>query len=301
MVALRKIIRFFRRCASWHLSPYVLTVILAFTATVNPTPAGAQQPLQACAKIVSDAARLLCYDRAVVGNALIGTTIQPEVTSIPANPAPSFFPGNVPIKRTTQYRVAAGYGFGVGDHTGTFKILGGSVHLESAIGSSGAIASGQVWVDGWIGQDWSLGMEYFRLRHRAHANAAYPRGISILTDPTQLYASATLATDIGFVNLAYRPMEGPIRPFVGIGLGIGYGSGALDFGFSNPFLGSVRASANKGTILAGVQAFSGVEFDLGKYAYLALMPRIVWIDGHPVGVDQRYLDLSFTGLVGLRF
>lgn len=200
-----------------------------------------------------------------------------------------------------QFRIAAGYGFGVGDHTGSFRVFSGNLNLQSAVGSSGDLLSAQVWIDRWLAENWTIGLEYVAVRNEGKLTLTLPKGVSILTDPVDATASVKVRADMGFLNLAYRPASGTVHPFIGAGIGVGYGHASAGFGFSNAFLGTLSREVAAGSPIAGIQGFTGVDFDLGRDAYLEVMPRVIVVEGNPVGVDQRYIEFGVTGLVGVRF
>lgn len=189
----------------------------------------------------------------------------------------------------------------MGDHTGTFPVSSGTVVLKSAVGSSGPLFNAQVWSDRWAGGNLSLGLEYLTFLRRADASGQFPHGLSILTDPVSAGATANIQARIGFFNAAYRPPDGPVHPVLGAGFGIGQGTAGVSYRFYNAFTGPFGSAESKGTLLGGVQAFTGFDADLGRYMWFSLMPRIVLIDGHIVGVNQRYMDYSVSALLGVRF
>ena len=214
---------------------------------------------------------------------------------------PAAIVGGVAVSPGPRFRIAGGYGFGVGDHTGSFKVLSGYLNLQSAVGSSGNLISGQFWIDHWLAENWTIGLEYLAIRNQGKANITLPKGLSILTDPVDATARVKVRADMGFLNLAYRQASGSVHPVIGAGIGIGYGHASAGFDFSNAFLGSLADSAAAGKPIVGVQGFVGVDFDVGRYAYLSVIPRFIVVDGHPIGVDQRYMEFGVTGLLGVRF
>jgi hypothetical protein len=248
--------------------------------------------------IKDNANRLRCFDAAAASakptqlpRAPADGQAVPAATDTPA----AFVAGGPSV------RVAAGYGFGVGDHTGSFRVLSGDLNLQSFAGSSGDTVSAQVWLDHYIGNDWTTGLEYTAFRNEGKASLALPNGLSILTDPVSGGARVKLAADIGFLNVAYRPAGGTVHPFIGGGVGAGYGRGSVWYNFSNAFLGHYAAVSAAGKPIAGVQGFTGVEFDLTEQLYIAVMPKIIVLNAHPIGVDQRYMEFSVDGVMGWHF
>jgi hypothetical protein len=194
-----------------------------------------------------------------------------------------------------------GYGFGVGDHTGTFPISNGSVALKSAVGGSGGMASGQLWIDRLVGENWSIGLEYAAFRNQGKVDVVLPHGLSILSDPVLAGAGAKVRADFAFPNLEYRTDSGWVHPYVGGGLGIGYGHASAGYYFQNPFLGDAARVVEVGKPIAGPQLFAGVECGLTRGLYVAVMPKVIVLDGHPIGLNQQYLEFGVNGLVGWRF
>jgi hypothetical protein len=266
--------------------------------------------LLACVAISDDRARLRCFDeemaavtrstrRPALPAAAPGQTPRPDPLSAATPPVATA--ETAVVRAGPRIRVALGYGFGVGDHTGSFRIPTGSVSLQSAVGGSGALASGQLWIDRWIGENWSIGVEYAAFRNQGRFTVALPQGLSILTDPVQAGAQAKLRADFGFLNVEYRMASGAVHPFVGGGFGIGYGHASAGYYFQNAFLGDVAQVVAVGKPIAGLQLFSGVEFDLTHGLFVSVMPKVIVVDGHPIGLDQRYLEFGVDGMVGWRF
>jgi hypothetical protein len=293
-----------------------LAVMLNAAWIAGSPPVSAAGPLQtfdntallACAAISDDRQRLHCFDSVVAHRSELSHSQKafaaepehnkppPTVAAVPPAAAVVAVPAPGP-----QFRLAAGYGFGVGDHTGSFRVLSGDLNLQSAVGSSGDMVSGQFWIDRWIAENWTIGLEYVGIRNEGKLSLTLPKGVSILTDPVGAEARVKVRADMGFLNLAYRQASGFVHPFIGAGIGVGYGHASAGFGFSNAFLGSVSEVVAAGSPIAGVQGFTGVEVDLGRHAYVAVMPRVIVVDAHPIGIDQRYMEFGVNGILGWRF
>lgn len=286
-------------------------------AAVSTDP---RHALLTCAQLAVDADRLRCYDAIseqlrVSSPATAAAPSGPSATAVamPAADAGAFTPAPsatvpgaaAPSARGRSgwpdVRVAIGYGFGIGDHTGSFRVLGGTLDLQSAVGNSGDIADAQIWVDRLIGENWTVGLEYLGIRNEGKLRLTLPHGLSILTDPVQAAGRVKARADMGFLNLAWRPAGGHVHPFVGAGIGIGYGAASAWFDAYNAFLGGLSTSTGAGKPIAGVQAFTGVDIDLAHGLYLGVMPRFLLLNGHPVNVDQRFMEFSVDGLIGYRF
>jgi hypothetical protein len=293
-------------CAFW--------LAAAMVAAMEPARAVDQRAIFACTTITDDRRRLQCFDMAVAhaaksersSNITITKLSRFELASgvdaaVPPLVAAPILEAPMSEAPGPRMRFAVGYGFGVGDHTGSFRVLSGAINLQSAVGNSGDLVSGQLWIDRWLGENWTVGLEYLAIRNEGKATLTLPRGLSILTDPVNGGARVKLRADLGFLNVAYRPAAGWVHPFIGGGFGVGYGHGSAWYDLENAFIGSFAGVAAVGKPIAGIQGFAGVEFDLPYNAYLAVMPRVVILDGHPIGVEQRYLDFGVTGLMGWRF
>ena len=289
---------------------------LVFSGFARPALGNVDRTFLACAAITDDTSRLNCFDAAVASGANSRPSYRAIISqssrtvTLPAalsptgmtNPAqtPSAAAAPAPAGSVPRFRIAIGYGIGVGDHAGSFKVLSGHLDLQSAVGSSGGLVSAQVWADRFLGRDWTVGLEYLAIRNEGTATLTLPRGLSILTDPVTAGAQVKLRADLMFLNVAYRPDGGWVHPLIGGGVGIGYGHGSAGYGFENAFVGGFSGVAVVGKPIAGVQLFTGIEFDLGDHGYFSVMPRVVIIDGHPIGVDQRYMDFGVIGTLGWR-
>jgi hypothetical protein len=302
-----------------HPDPRALKSCLGALALVGwlaATPAGAVEPLAAaevgalaqCATIANDKQRLECYDALAARRAPPGRSLsvvegprQAPVQPVDADASPQPPTGPAAETAAPQIRVAGSFGFGVGDHNGSFHVQSGVLKLQSAAGSSGNLASGQIWVDRWLAEDWSIGLEYVALRNEGRLGVVLPKGVSILTDPAYATAQVKVRADFGFANIAYRAASGTVHPFIGAGIGIGYGHASAGFSFNNAFLGSLTQVVEAKKPVVGVQGFTGVAFDLGRQAYFEIMPRVILVNGHPIGVDQQYMDFGVSGVLGWRF
>lgn len=284
-----------------------------------------EDKIVACARIADPNIRLACFDREARGLGGV-VTIRPRpdgnliardqplipVGQNPGTAASAAKPGSLErgppaaasseVAQPIQFRLAFGGGYGVGDHTGEVRVPGGRLQLASSIGNAGEILTGQAWIDNWLASDWSIGLEYLHLHHRTSAKLSLPHGVSILTDPINGTVGGNLIASIGMLNFAYHPnVSGHVRPFIGGGVGAGYAELTASYYAHSDFFGSLSNSIRLKSPFAGIQGFLGVEFDLFDPIYVSVMPRVIWVDGHPIGVNERYLDFSVSGLIGVRF
>ncbi len=263
---------------------------------------GAAQEIYACATIADPAARLACYDRAASAHVQAPSPAPSQAARVAAVPPPTT-PSVAPHRsEPVDIRVAVGYGFGISDHAGSIRVLGGALNLHSAIGNSGNVKSLQAWIDNWPLPKWSLGLEYDGIDNQGSAAISLPRGFSILTDPITGETAAGVTARIGVLNLAYRPWaDGPWHTALGVGFLAGYGSVNAWGYVHNAFIGTISGSVHGGSPIAGVQGFTELDYDLTEHLYIGLMPRIIWITAHPIGVNQQFVDFTLSGLVGARF
>jgi hypothetical protein len=306
-------------------------VLCALTLAVTPEMASAGQAKQPAAKMAvladaagsrawwkkcivmrDDRARLACFDASVPDDAdapdmrprLSANTAAPSFSASapPAvTPAPSL--SETPVEsRAITYRVAVGYGLGIGGHAGSFDVEHGILHSQAGFGSEGDTLSLQGWADNWIADDWSVGFEYLYLNNFSKLDLDLPKGASILTDPITADARADLHGHLGFANIAYRPEEGSsLRPYIGMGLGVGWGSASTDINAQNAFAGSYHYESRAASMFGALQGFLGVDVPLYGNWYASPFGKAVWIPGHPLRVDHRYLDFVFGGAIGRRF
>ena len=141
-----------------------------------------------------------------------------------------------------------------------------------------------------------------KIRNSGKLNLNLPKGVSILTDPLTASVNTNVEASVAMLDFAYRPLViGPLHAALGLGLGVGHGSAFMDGSVGSTFLGTSMGSGKASAIFGALQGFAGIDIALGKRVVLSLMPRLVWIDGHPLGKDQRYLDWLVTSNFGLIF
>ena len=190
---------------------FIVSILVWITASAVPGAAespvnGDNRTLLKCAAIMSDQQRLRCFDtivRQTRTDRFQPVAIEPRDAAATPPPATS---------RAPRVRVAAGYGFGIGDHTGSFRVLSGHLDLNSAAGGSGALVSGQIWIDRWIAEEWTIGLEYVAVRNEGRLSAAFPQGVSIVNGSATAGARVKIGADMAFVNLAWRRASGSVRP-----------------------------------------------------------------------------------------
>lgn len=262
--------------------------------------------LARCAGIADPGHRLACYDLlAGQFRAMVSTSVEPVGAGVASTPAPvppvALAPPR-PARPSGDWRIDVGYTYGIGNHSGRFKLDHGSLDLRSMTGGSGGGLMVDVWRDGFPWPNTSMGLEYLSVRNLAKANMVLPYGVSILTDPVDGKLLLGVRADLGFLNFAFRPQtSGRMVPVIGGGLGIGYGRAFMNYSLSNDFFGSVSGTSRAGSFSAGLQAFAGVDVNLYRGFYFSLVPRVLYVTLHPVGKDQRYTDVLLNGMLGYRF
>jgi len=199
-------------------------------------------------------------------------------------------------------RIEAGYNGASGSYAGSSKTSGGILEANSMAGGLGGGLAAKIWLDDWPRQSLSFGVEYLEIANRGTLTAHLPKGISILTDPVYAHMGAAVRADVGFVNIAYYPVNtGRVRTAVGAGLGLGYGSAVTDDVVENDFIGISSGLSKSGAPIAGLQSFVDVDYYVTDRLYLSLGPKVFWVTAHPIGINQRYLDFIVGADIGYRF
>jgi hypothetical protein len=279
----------------------------AAQAADSVTPDRIVDDLRQCREVADDAARLRCYDDAIAhqakpaADAAAPASRSAASATAAASPSPPPLPPLKP-RAPLEVRVDAGYSFAFGDYAGSSKVSGGTLEANSATGGLGGGLLAEAWLDNWPGTNQSVGLEYLQINNRAEVTATLPKGVSILTDPVFAQLDGAIQAHLVFFNYAYRPPGlGRFRPVMGAGLGFGYATATVGAFFSNDFTGVVRPQSASSSPIAGVQGFIGVEASLSDRLYVSLIPRVVVVSGHPIGVNQRYLDFILGANLGYRF
>lgn len=264
-----------------------------------------------CVVLRDDRARLACFDSSVPGDDDGAANPHPSVNTAAPSPSasepPSVSlaqpPSNPPAAaRAISYRIATGYGLGIGGHAGSFEIEGGKLYTHSGIGSEGDTLTLQGWADNWIADDWSMGFEYLYVNNTGKLDLSMPNGVSVLTDPVTAHAHADVHGHIGFANIAYRPEQDSIlHPYIGLGLGMGWGSAHIDAAAENAFAGSYHYESKTDSIFIAVQGFLAMDVFLYRDYYISPYGKVLWVPGHPYNLDQRYLDFVFGASIGHKF
>ena len=283
---------------------------MAFLVLIAIGPAGADE-ISNCTGIASHVARLQCFDAAIprclaLGNPDKRLSCFDTVTTIHAVAAvPEAMRTARPERNAAEsgsgIRISAGGGVNVGDHAGRFKALHGDLNLHSFLGSSGSALSAQLWWDGAFAKNWTVGAQWLKIRSagKAALNLPYLDVSGIRISPVSLDAQARISADLAFLNIAYRPAHYvSVHPFIGVGVGGGFGRASFDYNYD--LFGTGGSSTRVSSAVGAVQAFMGLDFDITRSIYLSLSPGAVLVSGHPVGLNQRYLDLSMLATLGAR-
>ena len=322
------------RIADWrrHLRRTVLcAMVLTLAVTPEMTSAQARQTAPSVTKIAhmdnaaanrawwkkctvirDEHARLACFDASVPSDADNAVshaspsrdTMTPSSSASAQSVASPAQPQPEPQldARTVTYRVAAGYGSGIGGHAGSFEVSGGTLHTQAGFGSEGDTFLLQLWVDDWIAEDWSSGFEYMYVNNVGKLDLFLPNGASVLTDPITAHAYADVHGHFGFVNFAYRPQATSVlRPYIGLGLGAGWGSAHTDLAAQNAFVGYYHYESKGSSVVGAMQGFLGIDARLYESSYVSVFGKAIWVPGHPFRVDQRYVDFVFGAAIGQKF
>jgi hypothetical protein len=262
---------------------------------------------QQCVDMRDDRARLACYDASVPkptpANAETAAGPPPPPTDKPNESGASITATTKPSRGPMTIRLSIGYGYGIADYAGRLHAIDhGFFNISSGIGSAGGLYVGDVWLDGLLGPDWTVGVEYAQFRNTTHVQLELPQGFSVLTDPIEGNADAELFARMIFLNLAYRPKTiGPLRPSVGAGIAAGRGEVGASLAIQNAFIGTIGTNPHTSFPLGALQGFAGIEYDVTDHVYVALVPRVIWVTGHPVDRDERYIDLIIGSALGVDF
>jgi hypothetical protein len=209
----------------------------------------------------------------------------------------------IPIAAQEPLRLSVGGGYGAGTNNGTYHIDQGDLALNSVTGGSGPLLTANLWLDGAPFSDFSLGLEALRLINSATASLSLPHGASILTDPIGGSAKLTASADLAFLDLVYRPQlqDKRFAFFIGGGLGGGFGRASARFSIDNPALGDFAQASSVNSAIGGLHGLMGIDFYLTKSLFISVSPQLLYLSGHPVGVQQSYLDLMITSSIGFSF
>ena len=283
------------------LALLVPAVFSTAVATENP----------GCTAIANHLSRLQCFDKEIprcmaIASADKRLTCLDAVTAVRVEAVVSEAMRPLPAARQNQpdssgIRLGVGGGSSVGDHAGRFKLLHGDLDLHSFAGSSGPAFTAQVWWDDALAKNWTVGAQWLRIQNTGTASLTLPYLIVSGTriSPVAADAKVRLSADLAFVNIAYRPMQyGRFHPFIGAGLGGGYGRASLDYSYQA--FGSSQTTDRVASPIGAAQAFMGLDFDITRSVYFTLSPTAVLVTGHPIGIDQRYLDVSMLAAIGAR-
>jgi hypothetical protein len=259
-----------------------------------------------CVALRDDQARLACFDARAPA---LPTESSSTAAPVPAAAAPAVAAAPVVARQPPAeaaplgIRLAVGYGLGIADYAGRLHAVNhGYFDISSGIGSAGGTFYGQAWLDGLPTADWTAGVEYLQFRDTTHAALTLPQGISVLTDGITAHADAVVFARMLLLNVAWRPQTiGPLRPSIGAGLGAGRATASASVAVQSPFFGQIGATPETSFPFGAVQGFAGIEYAIVDGIYVALEPRVIWVSGHPLGKDQRYLDFVMSTAVGVNF
>jgi opacity protein-like surface antigen len=173
-----------------------------------------------------------------------------------------------------------------------------SVDLDSVSLDGGAAYGASAWVDGWIGKNWSLGLQYLRLHTGGDASTTIRTPIG---GPITAGADADITLDTLFINLAWRQNDGDLHPYIGGGLGIGRATVDISGLVAASLIGSAVRSVETEEFQGGIQGFVGLDYDIFDNLYVGASGRFYYIDGRPMGLDLQVLEYMILGHIGVRF
>ena len=200
-----------------------------------------------------------------------------------------------------EYRIEAmgGYNTSKFGYADDFKVRNKTFSIDISnepLGDGPAWGAG-VWIDNWIGRNWSLGFQYVGLKIEGSSGAVVgtigntPVGVGLGTD----FIIHSFAA-----NIAWRKNQGQWHPYIGAGLFFGFADGTLT-GLAGVPGGTGSNSADFSVPLGGLQGFAGLDVDITKNIYVGLSGRAMYIDGRPIGIDLRLLDIVGLANIGFKF
>ena len=200
-----------------------------------------------------------------------------------------------------KYRIQGQGGYNAvlsGFNSEILKLNNGvGVSLADAITGDGVAAGAAIYVDEWIGQNWTIGLEYLYSTAEANTSLAVT-GVGGAALNTKL--DAELHTF--YINSAYRVNDPNFKwhPFIGVGLGGGYTD--IEVSVSAAGAGAfVSGSGKVDTPYIGAQAFVGFDYDLTERIYLGTNAKFFYIDGRIVDQDIQIGVFSILGTLGYKF
>ncbi len=173
-----------------------------------------------------------------------------------------------------------------------------SIDLDSLSLDGGAAYGASAWVDGWIGTNWSLGLQYLRLHTGGDSSTTIKTPIA---GTITAGADADITLDTVFINLAWRQNDGDLHPYVGGGLGFGRASVEVSGFVAASLIGSAVRSVEAEEFQGGLQGFVGLDYDIFDNLYVGASGRFYYIDGRPIGFDLQLFEYMILGHVGVRF
>jgi len=249
-----------------------------------------------CLSVSGGAARLACFEKSALPVA------DADPPPAPRDPPAALVSAATPAAARSHFRFSAGGGYSIGDHHGTFSSRSQIVDADAIGGGSGSMLQANLWWDDALFQDVGLTLGYFHLRDQGTLSIDFPKGISILTDPTTAGIKVSGVADMAFLGVVYRPsIDAPLQPFIGAGPAVGRGTARAELGLDNPFIGSFGKIFEASSVIGGTEAIMGIDVDLTDSLYLSLSPKVLWLTGRPLGVSHSYLVTMVTSEVGVRF
>ncbi len=206
-----------------------------------------------------------------------------------------------PAVEAADYRVEGFGGWNGELFLESEETIGGgtlSVDLDSVSLDGGAAYGASAWVDGWIGKNWSLGLQYLRLHTGGDGSTTISTPIA---GTITAGADADITLDTIFINLAWRQNDGELHPYVGGGLGFGRASVEVSGFVTASLIGSAVRSVEAEEFQGGIQGFVGLDYDIFDNLYVGASGRIYYIDGRPIGFDLQLLEYMILGHIGVRF
>lgn len=243
-------------------------------------------------------ARLACFDRSPQAQA--AAAARPRAAQYLVEPLAGASDAPAAPTRTPRYRIEIGAGVGMGHYDGSIGKPSERVDVDSFIAARGTELRAAFWDDKLLGRRWGMGVDYNHFVVDANIDADLGGGIGTMTSPIHTSLEAKIRADMIYLSAAYRPRpDDTIRPYVGGGIGGGWAVLSTHYDLTG-FI-SDDALTRQSSPVAGLQAFGGVEFDVGENFYLSPAFRMQYFTGRPLGFPHQFIFSSIELNAGYRF
>jgi hypothetical protein len=191
-------------------------------------------------------------------------------------------------------------GYGLGQFKGDIGKMSNGFAINSFIDAAGRTDNLGLWDDRLLGAHLSLGLETVT----THATGNFSGDVSLpILNTTTVSSSAYANAYLEYLDLAYRPQAGSwLHPFIGGGLGGGRASVRANYRLenSNGFVNDYVVH-DVSSYAGAVQAFGGVQADIGRGFYISPELRVQYFTTRPVGKPDTYIQSDVNLSLGYKF